>query len=369
MDLIKRLNNSYNTSVQSDGKDNMWTDWIVPKLKNTLNGNLKRSGGSTPEVPLNLLQFNLENPSKNYLCFGFDDMHQDSSIKNYNDVLIYNNTIRECLLRLCASVGITRFNNPEGGELPQTQTDNIETLLLKLDTYFGFTIDFPNIFDTSPEFNWLFYINYHSDLVDAGIITEIDATNHYNNYGKNENRLINGEIGLPSSRGIIKLRSVHSLHFISRIKELSKKYQISSILEIGGGMGRNAYYAKKLGIKKYIIVDIPSTCLMSGYYLGRTLGEVTLNNETTDNYAHIVNTVDDHKVDLIFQSDGLTEMGLENSKKYLDFGKIAPLFLSINHEANKYTVRDLYTEMGIPCIYRNISWYRDGYIEELLKLS
>ena len=53
MDLIKRLNNSYNTSVQSDGKDNMWTDWIVPKLKNTLNGNLKRSGGSTASaVPL-----------------------------------------------------------------------------------------------------------------------------------------------------------------------------------------------------------------------------------------------------------------------------------------------------------------------------
>ena len=69
MDLIKRLHNSYNTSVQSDGKDNMWTDWIVPKSKNILNGNLKRSGDikvtSAPEVPLNLLQFNLENPSKN----------------------------------------------------------------------------------------------------------------------------------------------------------------------------------------------------------------------------------------------------------------------------------------------------------------
>ena len=40
-------------------------------------------------------------------------------------------------------------------------------------------------------FNWFHYRELNSDLVTHGLITETDCTNHYNNFGKNENRKIN----------------------------------------------------------------------------------------------------------------------------------------------------------------------------------
>ena len=221
MDLIKRISIAYNKSIHINSLDSMWIHWIKPKLEDVLN-NIS---------DLDLFKFNLENPSTNYLCFGFDDMYKMNDFKNYDDVIIYNNSVKNSIIKLCASLGLIRFNNPEGGEISQSINYDLEDLLIKLDNYFGFKIDFPNIFDKSG-FNWLFYVNYNKDLVDADIITEQSATDHYNNYGKNENRQINGEIGLISSRGIIKLRSAHSLHFVSRIKEVSKQYNISTILEI-----------------------------------------------------------------------------------------------------------------------------------------
>ena len=112
---------------------------------------------------------------------------------------------------------------------------------------------------------------------------------------------------------------------------------------------------------------------MSSYYLGKTLGEenITLFSENTDNYVHILppNEYNNTKADIIVQFDGLTEMGLVNSEKYVNnFNKISPLFLSINHEANTYTVNNLYEKNNnITRIYRFSSWYRNGYVEELFK--
>jgi len=231
MELTNRIITAYNNSKIKFNNDSMWIHWIFPKLKDTLD---------KMNEPF-YFKFNLENPSKNYLCFGFDDMYLNS-FNNFDDISNYQNTIKNSIIRLCNSLGLLRYHNPEGGEICINNIFDLEDLLIKLDNYFGFKIDFPNIFDKNNEFNWLFYVNYHKDLQDAGIITEEHTIEHYKNYGIFENRKINGEIGLISSRGIIKLRAIQSLYFVSKIKELGA----SSVLEIGGGMGRNAYYAKKI---------------------------------------------------------------------------------------------------------------------------
>jgi len=344
----------------------MWIHWIKPKLDDILmdcyNNNIEKT------------YYNLSNPYKNNITFGFDDYLK---FKTFKELETFNDDIKICLIKLCKSLGLLRVFNPEGGERPDLYNINIdiEDILLKLDTYFGFTIDFPDIFEKDDNYNWVSYINNNKDLQNAGIITEETANHHYNNYGKYEKRIYNSDMGIFTSRGIIKIRSAHSLHFMSRIKEtLKDNIKNSTILEIGAGMGRNAYYAKKLGVKKYIIIDLPSTCIMSSYYLGKTLGEenITLYGETTNNYVHILppnNYINNINVDLIVQFDGFTEMGLFNSEKYINnFNKISPLFLSINHEANTYTFNDLYKKnKNIMCIYRFPSWYRDGYVEELLQ--
>jgi len=374
MNLVCRICDSYKSSLCNEenekhniiSQDSMWIHWIKPKLDDILmdcyNNNIEKT------------YYNLSNPYKNNITFGFDDYLK---FKTFKELETFNDDIKICLIKLCKSLGLLRVFNPEGGERPDLYNINIdiEDILLKLDTYFGFTIDFPDIFEKDDNYNWVSYINNNKDLQNAGIITEETANHHYNNYGKYEKRIYNSDMGIFTSRGIIKIRSAHSLHFMSRIKEtLKDNIKNSTILEIGAGMGRNAYYAKKLGVKKYIIIDLPSTCIMSSYYLGKTLGEenITLYGETTNNYVHILppnNYINNINVDLIVQFDGFTEMGLFNSEKYINnFNKISPLFLSINHEANTYTFNDLYKKnKNIMCIYRFPSWYRDGYVEELLQ--
>jgi len=374
MDLINRICVAYNNSIKIKEnieyqQDSMWIHWILPKLKNILS--------DVTNMNLIKTEYNLSNPNTNMLSFGFDNFYNFPN-NDFNICIEYINNIKKIFNKLCISIGLIRYFNPEGGEDPQNNITeiNVEELLVKLDNYFGFHVDFPNIFNKKNKiFNWVFYVNYYLDLQHAGITTEQRANHHWQNYGQKENRKPNGEIGLVTSRGIITERAIQSLYFASRIKECLKNNIInSSILEIGGGMGRNAYYAKKLGVKKYIIIDLPSTCIMSSYYLGTTLGEenITLFGENTDNYVHILptnNYTDNTNIDLIIQVDGLTEMGRINSQNYIDnFPKISPLFLSINHEANFYKCHDLYkNNKNIECVYRYPSWHRDGYIEELIK--
>jgi hypothetical protein len=367
MSLIERICKSYKLSVDKEEdsnnpQDSMWIHWIKPKLTDVLIECYNNSIEKT--------YYNLSNPDKNNITFGFE---YNDNFQTFEVLQENNKNIKLCLFNLCKSLGLFRVFNPEGGERPDlyTMDVDIEEILLKLDEYFGFKIDFPNIFEKN-NYNWISYLNSNKDLQNAGIIKEIDVNNHYNNYGKYENRQYYNGAGIVTSRGLIKIRCAHALHFLSRIKEtLRDKIVNSTILEIGPGLGRNAYYAKKLGVKKYIIIDLLSTSIISSYYLGKTLGEenITLNGETTNNYVSIL-PIDKYletKVDLIVQFDGLTEMGRINSEKYINnFHKISPLFLSINHEANTYTVNDLYKNKNINCVYRFPSWYRDGYVEELL---
>ena len=369
MNLVSRICKSYKYSLDNENpdsiaQDSMWIHWIRPKVNNILmdcyNNNIEKT------------YYNLSNPYKNDITLGFDDYFVISTFK---ELQTFNITIKRCFIKLCESLGLLRIINPEGGERPLHYNNDIdiEYLLLELDKYFGVRIDFPDIFERET-YNWVAYVNMNLDLQQAGLITQELADMHYLAHGKYENRQTNGAMGLFTSRGIMKMRSIHSLHFMSRIKNTLKNNIINStILEIGPGLGRNAYYAKKLGVKKYIIIDLPSTSIMSSYYLGKTLGEenITLHGETTDNYLHILppdkylNT----NVDLITQFDGFTEMGMIHSENYMNnFNQISPLFLSINHEANTYTFNDLYkNNKNITCIYRFPSWYRDGYVEELLQ--
>ena len=372
MNLINRICKSYRYSLDNEEKeresksqDSMWVHWIKPKLSNILMDCYDNNVENT--------HYNLSNPYKNLITFGFDDYH---IFDNFKELETFNNEIKNCMINLCKSLGILRVFNPEGGERSKLYNIDIdiEEILLKLDSYFGFKLDFPDIFEKNDTYNWLSYVNNNKDLQNAGITTEEKANNHYNNYGKYEKRIYNGDMGIFTSRGIIKMRAVHSLYFVSRMKEiLNDNIKNSTILEIGAGLGRNAYYAKKLGVKKYIIIDLPSTSIISSYYLGKTLGEenITLFSENTDNYVHILppNEYNNTKADIIVQFDGLTEMGLVNSEKYVNnFNKISPLFLSINHEANTYTVNNLYEKNNnITRIYRFSSWYRNGYVEELFK--
>ncbi|MFW8646002.1 hypothetical protein ACOJBO_42735 [Rhizobium beringeri] len=60
-----------------------------------------------------------------------------------------------------------------------------------------------------------------------------------------------GEIGIVTSRGIATERMFAAIYQAYRIRELRAR----DCLEIGGGMGRTAYYARQLGLG-YTIIDL-----------------------------------------------------------------------------------------------------------------
>jgi hypothetical protein len=148
------------------------------------------------------------------------------------------------------------------------------------------------------------------------------------------------------------------------------------VLEIGAGLGYVAYYASQLGIHDYTIVDLPMTNAAQAYFLGRSLGEdrLVLEGEEPDRARAAVKIGPPRGIheeatafDLALNVDSLTEVGASAADDYSDrILKLAPAFLSVNHEANAYTVRDLFAARGA-VIERFPYWLRAGYVEEIIR--
>jgi hypothetical protein len=151
------------------------------------------------------------------------------------------------------------------------------------------------------------------------------------------------------------------------------------VLEIGGGLGRTALYARQFGITDYTIIDIPVSSLAQGNFLGRVLGEedISLYGEAGVSPRQIkllppaafLDSSD--RYDVVLNVDSLTEIGIVAARQYCSaIRSKADLFLSINHEANNFTVAGLIKEAGGGGEYsRTPYWLRRGYIEEISSFS
>ncbi|WP_234679573.1 putative sugar O-methyltransferase [Bradyrhizobium monzae] len=182
-----------------------------------------------------------------------------------------------------------------------------------------------------------------------------------------------GELGLPSSRGIVGFRSVHAIYQAWRIAQIAKQRSGFRVLEIGAGLGRTAYFANLLGVKDYTIVDIPLTNAAQAYFLGRVLGPnfIRLSGEQESAHIKIMSACDigpsAGHFDLIVNIDSWTEMSRDTAEAYWDFARSATnAVLSINHEHNGFTVRDLYSKDAAVTATRFPYWTRRGYVEEYL---
>jgi hypothetical protein len=145
-------------------------------------------------------------------------------------------------------------------------------------------------------------------------------------------------------------------------------------VEIGGGLGRTAYFADLFGVTDYTIVDIPVTNAAQGYFIGRTLGPdaVTLHGEVPAATRRVVppqafpELGDD--VDLVVTVDSLTELARETAERYVQLAATrARRLLSINHEVNAFTARSLFTATADARVTRFPYWVRRGYVEELVE--
>ena len=189
-----------------------------------------------------------------------------------------------------------------------------------------------------------------------------------------------GEHGAITPKGIVSARVSQALYQAWRLRALSESLSSPRVLEIGAGLGRTAYYARELGITDYTIVDIPTSLLAQGYFLGRTLGEqgVWLHGEGRDAMQARIKLVpptsfldDNSTYDIIVNVDSMTELSRPVVDRYPNETKRrCRIFLSVNHESNQfYMLEVLRASFPDHRISRFPYWLRQGYVEEVVFIS
>uniref|UniRef100_A0A6C0BVM4 Sugar O-methyltransferase n=1 Tax=viral metagenome TaxID=1070528 RepID=A0A6C0BVM4_9ZZZZ len=325
---VVRICNYYNKYMSMYSKDNIWHAIILPKLKKYLE-----------LFTLNKYEhanFILENINKTNLMYGYDVLQNEF----HNGILIYYDEIEsthKCIIKLLEEM-----------EIKPVYTNNlldIEENLLLMDEKCGFKIDFPEVF----------------------------------NYSKSAT--------IASSRGKISHRMMYALYYVWNIYRHTPDIKNASILEIGAGTGRTAYYAYKFGFNKYTIMDIISTNIVQAHYNFNIFGANNVHlygEECTDSCfltimpSIVFETIKDN-FDVVCNFDGLTEYGLNTATMY--FKKIAEIstkFISINHISTqhqlgkKYTVSDLYKDHNCKVLLKENCDYRSDtnhffYVKEILE--
>ena len=277
----------------------------------------------------------LDDPSKYDIFYGFDS-NCNYVLKNtrYSDYFENDELVIDKILNFAEYLGILRHNNPERYRII-FKKPSLDNLINEIEKKINIELKFKNVFP--------------------------------------------GEKGVKTQKGIISNREIQAIYQAYKIKEIFKKNNYKNILEIGGGLGRTAYYCYKFGIKDYTIVDllIPRVCQLN--YLSRVLNEENIINESQiinlENLENKIKIISPNylfnkniKYDLIFNSDSITEIDSVNQNKYINFiKKNAKYFYSINHESNKNRVNGLFSNTNILEVEKNLYWLRRGYLEEHFK--
>jgi hypothetical protein len=276
----------------------------------------------------------LRNPASSDIFYGFDSLSR---------VLICNPRVVELeapalaidgILRFAEAVGVCRQDNPERYIFRPSLQTNVDEVMRKLDSALGVVLPINNPY---PQ-----------------------------------------EFGATTQKGILSYRTPQAMYQAWRLREITSEQKSPRILEVGAGLGRTALYANVLGLTDYTIVDLPITAVAQAYFLGRTLGadKVTLAGEPRKFGAVAIQTPqtfhnDSSKFSVVLNSDSITEFDISVARNYwVAFQQRADCLLSINHESNSFTVRDLINESGPHTfVSRSPSWMRRGYVEEFVKFA
>ncbi len=338
--LVTRVMAAYRSAMQQfSSSGGGWDDWHF-NLKKPIHDVLI---GNDVEAATRVLR----DPSSSTFFFGFDAVASSPAGEPEPHQLVITRLNRsakwddlyaiwlcDALVSLAEAVGARRVGYPEidmdaafaGEALPI----DVDRILDAIDSELGVQLSFPNPFPN--------------------------------------------ELGLSSRRGVIGFRALQAVYQAWRIAQLANNSKDFRVLEIGAGLGRTADFAHQLGINHYSIVDIPLTSAAQGYFLGRVHGpaDVTLGGEISNTKFRILPSVEfsrhTEKYDLIVNIDSWTEMPRSVSEMYWNFCRQATqTVLSINHEYNPNTVRDLYQGQTDVHATRHPYPMRRGYIEEIIR--
>jgi hypothetical protein len=329
---IERIIQSYRgqASRTFNGDDSMWTEFFGGRHQKS--HDLIMTGSADAVSAL------LSDPAASDLHYGFDEIFRDciERLKNLPDYrAAYAAACNSGLVRLGESIGLIRRFSPEGAHLNALPKFSLRDIFEGLDAWLGYRVTLPNIYPFEP--------------------------------------------GIQTPRGVLTHRSISAIYLACRIRSILRDPEGKKIVEIGGGLGRAAFFCFGLSPARYDIVDIPFTALSQGHFLSHTLGteNVVLQGETPrpDVASPTINLLSpgeflgsDEKYDLAVSFDSLTEVGEKLGRTYWDeIRKRCGSFLSVNHEINKLTVHSLVnSSRKDSVVLRHPDWLRNGYVEELV---
>jgi hypothetical protein len=265
-------------------------------------------------------------PRGNKLYFGVDDLYDHGRRRDADGLAQWVAKQRERFYALGYALALCRTPNPEGGELYEpgatAPRPDVEDLLHALDIHCGARIEFPNPFP--------------------------------------------GEEGLQTSRGIASERAIFAIYQAMLLVRARRH----PVLEIGAGMGRTAYYARRFGIADYTIVDLPLSLVGQAVFLTLTLGEDAISfglDTPSTGKIELLSPAqfeaDARRFPLILNVDSVPEMDPAFVTGYVArMQRDRAYFISINQEANRFTVNDVMPHEAR--LFRGGFLLRPGYIEE-----
>jgi hypothetical protein len=192
---------------------------------------------------------------------------------------------------------------------------------------------------------------------------------------------------------VIPITSYRIAYYISQVLKNIHNVDRKIIVELGGGWGLGAYITLNNRPNTcYIIIDLPSTSILSAWFLLQTGKNVLLfgefdewNNSLTEKYDIIIvppefiEKFDENFADVTINTASLTEM----SEEYIDYyvkniAKITKIFYEDNHTSlastymlncfNKYlTDFDLILSQETPINYTTGLWDYYPFIEKIYK--
>jgi len=267
-------------------------------------------------------------PGESDMFYGFDRLSKSLRVMGERIENKYAPKLTlDAIVTIAEAIDAKLLSDPVEYRIGRSDAVDVTTILSKIDAKIGFKLSFPNPYPS--------------------------------------------EYGLVTERGIASYRAPQAMFQAWRINQLLAGVDKPRVLEIGGGLGRTAYYARQFGILDYTIVDIPISSLAQGYFIGRTCGEgaVSLYGESSQpNNVKLMSPKaffqDQKRYDLIANFDSLTEIGRTAAEEYWRAIEMrAACFLSVNHERNEFTVSDL---IGSRQKSRTPYWLRRGYVEEIV---
>jgi hypothetical protein len=183
-------------------------------------------------------------------------------------------------------------------------------------------------------------------------------------------------------------RDCNAIYTAWLMRDILSKDPSASVCEIGGGVGRVAYWSAQFAIKNYTIIDLPHINVLQGFYLIKSLpraviclyGEDRGKNDGSGVRIHVMpshalNQLPQNSTNLILNQDSFPEINPTTVNEYLAWVKsYGTLFLSINHESKPSSVNGT-LQNSVPELIANLGgfvrrsrqlyWLRKGYVCEL----